>query len=358
MRAHMITWFGASFLATVLGTGCQQQSLRNDFEVQSPPVPNLSASVTSQRPPRNSETALPPSEPGSPVRGTVLRVEFGEPDATSQAAAAPGLSDTKQDQACSRDAAEKPSAGKATSALISGTSSRCTGAEHYVMAAGPALPGSESPAAGQASDKPPAAQSVKDMAAEKRLDSKPEEMRIPAPMMPAPELRTPGKVAEKPRDSAGPAPEKRPAVEPDDKPLVGSSSNSTGPELANLDTPAEKVSANPLATAEEHLQAQAAEQSPATGGAARASGGHAADYRWVCGELQYSPFDKTWRVRYARFDEVDPYGGSVTIVDEAHAQTFKEGQIVRVEGRLIRAKGNSIAPRYEVRSLRVIADKE
>src|SRR5207245_266509 len=96
MRAHMITWFGASFLATVLGTGCQQQSLRNDFEVQSPPaaaMPNLSASVTSQRPPRNSETALPPAEPASPVRGTVVRVEFAEPDAASQAAAAAGLSD-------------------------------------------------------------------------------------------------------------------------------------------------------------------------------------------------------------------------------------------------------------------------
>ena len=359
MRAHRITWFGASFLATVLGTGCQQQSLRNDFEVQSAPaatMPNLSAGVTSQRPPRNSETALPPAEPGSPVRGTVVRVEFAEPDATSQTVAAPGLSDTKQDQACSRDAAEKSSAGKATSATPSG----CPGAERYVMAAGPALPGSESSAVGQASDKAPATQTAKDALPEKRLDSKPDEMRIPAPVTPlaAPELRRPGKMADKPRDNAGPAPEKRPAPEPDDKPLAASSSTSTGPELATLDTPADKVSANPLATAEEHLQAKAAEQSPATGGAARASGGHAADYRWVCGELQYSPFDKTWRVRYAGCDEVDPYGGSVTIVDEAHAQSFKEGQIVRVEGRLIRAKGNSIAPRYEVRSLRVIADKD
>ena len=180
---------------------------------------------------------------------------------------------------------------------------------------------------------------------------------MPMSPLPAPELPKPGKVAEKPHDSAEPALNKRPAIEPDDKQLAASSSTSTGPELANLDTP-EKVSANPPATAEEHLQAKAAEQSPATGGAARASGGHAADYRWVCGELQYSPFDKTWRVRYAGCDEVDPYGGSVTIVDEAHAQSFKEGQIVRVEGRLIRAKGNSIAPRYEVRSLRVIADKD
>ena len=60
-------------------------------------------------------------------------------DADVEVSAAAGLSDTKQDQACGRDAAEKPSAGKATAALISGTSSRCIGAERYVMAAGPAL---------------------------------------------------------------------------------------------------------------------------------------------------------------------------------------------------------------------------
>src|SRR5207253_5193081 len=133
--------------------------------------------------------------------------------------------------------------------------SRCSGAERYVIAAGPALPGSESAAVGQASDQAPATHSVKDPAPEKRPDSKPEEVRIPAPLTPpAPELRKPGKVAEKPCESAGLALAKRPAAEPDDKPLAASTSTSTGPELANLDAPAENVSANPLATAEEHLQ--------------------------------------------------------------------------------------------------------
>jgi hypothetical protein len=358
MRAHMITWFGASFLATMLGSGCQQQPLRNDFEVQGPPaatVPNLSASVASERPARSTETAVLPSEPATPVRGTVVRVEFAEPEATSQAAAAPGPGDMKQDQTCSRDAAEKSSGDRAAAAVVSGTSPRCTGTECYVVAGGPALPGSETSPDGRASDKAPATPSAKDAAPDKRLDSNPEEMRVALPTTPVPELPKPGKVAEKTADAKR-APEKRLAAERRDKQLAASSSTS-GPELAGLDKPAEKVAAAPLATAEEHLQAKTAEQSLATG-AASASGGHAADYRWVCGELQYSPFDKTWRVRYARVDEVDPYGGSVTLVDEAHATSFKEGQIVRVEGFLLRPNGNAIAPRYEVRSLRVIGDKD
>jgi hypothetical protein len=79
--------------------------------------------------------------------------------------------------------------------------------------------------------------------------------------------------------------------------------------------------------------------------------GHAQDYAWLMGKLQYSRFNKTWRLRYASVDEVDPYGGSVTIVDDLRVAGLKDGQYVRVEGQLLNPELKSIAPPYEVNSI-------
>ena len=81
---------------------------------------------------------------------------------------------------------------------------------------------------------------------------------------------------------------------------------------------------------------------------------HAADYRWLCGELQYSRFHKTWRVRYGGLDEIDPYGGSVTLSEDVRLNGLRDGQHVRVEGRLVSPGERAIAPPYELTSIQVI----
>jgi len=82
--------------------------------------------------------------------------------------------------------------------------------------------------------------------------------------------------------------------------------------------------------------------------------GRADDYTWLCGQLQYWPLHKSWRLRYAGLDEVDPYGGSVTLADGVRGADAKDGQYVRVEGRLIDPAVKSIAPAYAVESIHAL----
>jgi hypothetical protein len=82
--------------------------------------------------------------------------------------------------------------------------------------------------------------------------------------------------------------------------------------------------------------------------------GHAADYTWLIGKLDYLYSRKTWIVRYADLDEEDRYGGSVTLVEDecVSLEQFRPGQTVRVEGRVEDRESDGRCPRYRVRSLR------
>lgn len=82
--------------------------------------------------------------------------------------------------------------------------------------------------------------------------------------------------------------------------------------------------------------------------------GHAPDYTWLCGELQYSRFHKNWRLRYAGLDEADTYGGSVTLAEESRTAAWKDGVRVRVQGRVTEPGTHGIAPIYEVTALAVL----
>jgi|GEM_PF-7072673 len=82
--------------------------------------------------------------------------------------------------------------------------------------------------------------------------------------------------------------------------------------------------------------------------------GHAADYTWLYGQLQYWPLHKTWRLRYAGIDTVDPYGGSVTLTADLRPTDLKDGQYVRVEGRLADPEATGISPPYKVESIRAL----
>jgi hypothetical protein len=60
--------------------------------------------------------------------------------------------------------------------------------------------------------------------------------------------------------------------------------------------------------------------------------GHAADYSWVSGELQFVHAHNAWRLRYASVDESDRYGGGVTLICTTPMTQFHDGQQVRIEG--------------------------
>jgi hypothetical protein len=60
---------------------------------------------------------------------------------------------------------------------------------------------------------------------------------------------------------------------------------------------------------------------------------HSPDYSWVQGELQYLHTRNAWRVRYASVDEEDNFGGGMTLIETGPMDHYKDGQLVRIEGR-------------------------
>jgi len=66
--------------------------------------------------------------------------------------------------------------------------------------------------------------------------------------------------------------------------------------------------------------------------------GHGPDYQWIAGRLHYAQVRGVWCLRYAGEDAEDPYGGRVTLVglaDLAALAALRDGELVRVEGRLV-----------------------
>jgi hypothetical protein len=88
---------------------------------------------------------------------------------------------------------------------------------------------------------------------------------------------------------------------------------------------------------------------------AHSSFGHAEDYGWLSGEVEYSRISKGWRLRYASVDEEDRYGGSVTLGEHPLLHGLKDGQYVRVTGRLGDTGQKSIAPPYLIDSLQPLS---
>src|SRR5262249_16945592 len=81
---------------------------------------------------------------------------------------------------------------------------------------------------------------------------------------------------------------------------------------------------------------------------------HTEDYRSLTGQLQHSHITKTWRLRYASVDKVDPYGGSVTLTDDAQLSGLKDGDLVRAHGRLMNPEAKGIAPLFAIESIQSI----
>ncbi|HKI30370.1 MAG TPA: hypothetical protein VKA46_00665 [Gemmataceae bacterium] len=86
--------------------------------------------------------------------------------------------------------------------------------------------------------------------------------------------------------------------------------------------------------------------------------GHAPDYRWLTGELRYSPARGAWCLRYAPEDEEDRHGGSVTLVGAGAMTGLQPGEAVRVEGEMIDPETREPSPPYRVHGLRPLPRAE
>ena len=78
--------------------------------------------------------------------------------------------------------------------------------------------------------------------------------------------------------------------------------------------------------------------------------GHAPNYGWLQGQLEYSQLDRQWKLRYIPIDgTTDAFGGSVVLGGEP-PQGVEAGQFVRVDGRLASADpaAGGYAPVYEI----------
>jgi hypothetical protein len=80
--------------------------------------------------------------------------------------------------------------------------------------------------------------------------------------------------------------------------------------------------------------------------------GHAEDYSWLRGEIEYSRACNGWRLRYASVDESDSYGGSVVLT--GNVKDLKEGMKVLVKGSIHNGRDKNAPAAYRVEALDVL----
>ncbi|MCE9544785.1 MAG: hypothetical protein K8T25_04600 [Planctomycetia bacterium] len=88
--------------------------------------------------------------------------------------------------------------------------------------------------------------------------------------------------------------------------------------------------------------------------------GHAADYKWLKGKLEYSAGRQQWKLRYIPVDttdgRTDENGGSVILKTTPELQKYHDGEFVNVDGTLGNRDPNAkdFAPSYEIRQIQHI----
>jgi hypothetical protein len=85
--------------------------------------------------------------------------------------------------------------------------------------------------------------------------------------------------------------------------------------------------------------------------------GHAPDYRWVAGVLDRHAKDGYWTIRYADFGTDDEWGGKVRLMDDPRLREFRNGDVVYVEGELMRSAGGPAYPPYRVSEVKRVEQK-
>jgi hypothetical protein len=84
--------------------------------------------------------------------------------------------------------------------------------------------------------------------------------------------------------------------------------------------------------------------------------GHAADYSKVTGQLSYVHIDGgIWILRYAPLWQEDPNGGSVVLARDRQMENYREGDLVTVEGAVIKPRGSARlgGPLYQVHTIQL-----
>src|SRR5262249_13954730 len=84
---------------------------------------------------------------------------------------------------------------------------------------------------------------------------------------------------------------------------------------------------------------------------------HAADYSRLTGQLFFVHVDGgLWVLRYAPLAQEDVHGGSVILARDRQMNNYREGDLVTVEGTIIRERGTVRlgAPLYRVQTIRLV----
>jgi hypothetical protein len=85
--------------------------------------------------------------------------------------------------------------------------------------------------------------------------------------------------------------------------------------------------------------------------------GRAADYSWVTGQLSYVHTDGGfWVLRYAPLGKEDGNGGSVILTHDRQMDSYREGDLVKVHGEILKQKGaiSLGGPLYRAESIELI----
>jgi len=84
---------------------------------------------------------------------------------------------------------------------------------------------------------------------------------------------------------------------------------------------------------------------------------HAADYSKLTGQLSFVHTDGgLWVLRYAPLAEEDRYGGSVVLARDRMMNSYREGDLVTIEGRVISQKSSARlgGPLYQVQTISLV----
>lgn len=83
----------------------------------------------------------------------------------------------------------------------------------------------------------------------------------------------------------------------------------------------------------------------------------ASDFSWIQGPLQKVHIrGAAWTLRYAALDQEDTFGGSVILNRDSRLDSFSEGDVVRIQGEILKEKaGNGgRAPLYRVQRVTLV----
>jgi hypothetical protein len=84
--------------------------------------------------------------------------------------------------------------------------------------------------------------------------------------------------------------------------------------------------------------------------------GHAPDYSWITGQVEFCHITKEWRLRYTSVDEVDQYGGRIVLVENHHVSLLRDGQYVKLHGHLVNQDAVANGPiSYRIESFEAVS---